>query len=96
MRRLSPRAPCTPDKLRDGGGDILQSLQDILSDGEPMAMSKAARELRDAFAAQEQSYDTTMKKVGGQLIDLIRAEPSKFKLVERPNGKQTWYFVALV
>ena len=35
-------------------------------------MSKAARELRDAFAAQDKSYDTTMKKVGGQLIDLIR------------------------
>ena len=83
-------------KLRDGGADILQSLQDILSDGEPMAMSKAAKELRDAFAAQEKSYDATMKKVGGQLIDLIRAEPSKFKLVERPHGKQTWYFVALV
>ena len=82
-------------KLRDGGGDILQSLQDILSDGEPMAMSKAARELRDAFAAQDKSYDTAMKKVGGQLIDLIRAEPRKFKLVERPHGRQTWHFVAL-
>ena len=60
-----------------------------------MAMSKAARELREAFAAQDKSYDTTMKKVGGHLIDLIRAEPRKFKVVERPHGRQTWYFVAL-
>ena len=37
--------------MRDGGADILQSLQSILSDGEPMAMSKAAKELRDEFAA---------------------------------------------
>ena len=82
-------------KLRDGGGDILLSLQDILSDGEPMAISKAARELRDAFAAQDKNYTATMSKVGGQLIDLIRAEPAKFKLVQRPHGSQMWYFVAL-
>ena len=83
-------------KLRDGGGDILQTLQNILNDEQPMAMSKAAKELRDEFVAQGKSYDTTMKTVGGQLIDLIRGEPTRFKLVERPHGKQTWCFVALV
>ena len=81
--------------MRDGGADILQSLQSILSDGDPMAMSKAAKELREEFAAAGRHNDTTMKKVGGQLIDLIRGEPSRFKLVEGPHGKQTWYFVAL-
>ena len=82
--------------MRDGGADILQTLQDILSGGEPMAMSKAAKELREEFTAQGRHYDTTMKKAGGQWTDLNRGEPTRFKLVERPHGKQTWYFVALV
>jgi hypothetical protein len=77
--------------MRDGGDLILQTLQDILRDGEPMAMSKAAKELREALV----DYDQTMKKIGGQLIDLIRGEPNKFKLVQRPHGHQTWYFVSL-
>ena len=79
-------------KLRDGGDLILQALQDILRDGEPMALSKAAKELRET----DIDYNAKMKKIGGQLIDLIRAEPSKFKLVQRPHGSQTWYFVSLV
>ena len=79
-------------KMRDGGDLILQTLQDILRDGEPMAMSKAAKELREALV----DYNQTMKKIGGQLTDLTRAEPNKFKLVQRPHGTQTWYFVSLV
>ena len=79
-------------KMRDGGDLILQTLQDILRDGEPTAMSKAAKELRETDI---DSY-AKMKKIGGQLIDLIRAEPSKFKLVQRPHGTQTWYFVSLI
>ena len=78
-------------KLRDGGDLILQALQDLLRDGEPMALSKAAKELRETAI----DYNAKMKKRGGQLIDLIRAEPSKFKLVQRPHGAQTWYFVSL-
>ena len=78
-------------KMRDGGDLILQALQDILRDGEPMALSKAAKELRET----DIDYNAKMKKIGGQLIDLIRGEPSKFKLVQRPHGSQTWYFVSL-
>ena len=78
-------------KIRDGGDLILQTLQDILRDGEPMAMSKAARELREALT----DYNQTMKRIGGQLIDSIRGEPNNFKLVQRPHCPQTWYFVSL-
>ncbi len=78
-------------KMRDGGDLILQTLQDILRDGEPMALSKAAKELRET----DIDYNAKMKKFGGQLIDLVRAEPSKFKLAQRPHGTQTWYFVSL-
>ena len=67
--------------MRDSGDLILQALQDILRDGEPMAMSKAAKELRET-----DDYNAKMKKIGGQLIDLVRAEPSKFKLVQRPHA----------
>ena len=56
-----------------------------------MALSKAAKELRETAI----DYNAKMKKIGGQLIDLVRAEPSKFKLVQRPHGSQTWYFVSL-
>ena len=56
-----------------------------------MAMSKAAKELRET----DIDYNAKMKKIGGQLIDLIRAEPAKFKLVQRPHGSQTWYFASL-
>ena len=34
-------------KMRDGGDLILQALQDILRDGKPVALSKAAKELRE-------------------------------------------------
>ena len=78
-------------KMRDGGDVILQALEDILRDGEPMAMSKAAKELRET----DIDYNGKMKKIGGQLIDLVRGEPSKIKLVQRPHGTQTWYFVSL-
>ena len=77
-------------KMCDGGDFFLQTLQDILRDGEPMAMSKAAKEFRE----MDIDYNAKMKKIGGQLIDLVRGE-TKFKLVQRPHGHQTWYFVSL-
>ncbi len=77
-------------KMRDGGDVILQALEDILRDGEPMAMSKAAKELRET----DIDYNAN-EKIGRQLIDLVRGEPAKFKLVQRPHGHQTWYFVSL-
>ena len=52
-------------KLRDGGVLMLLTLQNILSDVEPMAMSKASKELREEFAAQGKHYDTTMNKMAG-------------------------------
>ncbi len=45
-------------KMRDGGDVILQALEDILRDGEPMAMSKAAKELRET----DIDYNAKMKK----------------------------------
>ena len=61
-----------------------------------MAISKAAGELRDEFRAEGgQTYDQIMKKVGGQLIYLIRGEPAQFKLITQPHGTKNWYYVAL-
>ena len=51
--------------------------------------------LQDILRETAIDYNAKMKKIGGQLIDLIRAEPGKFKLVQRPRGSQTWYFVSL-
>jgi hypothetical protein len=36
-----------------------------------------------------------LKKTNGRLIDLIRLSEDRFKLVERPHGTQTWYYVSL-
>ena len=83
-------------KMRDGGSLILEALKRILEGEEKMAISKAAGELRDEFRAEGgQTYDQLMKKVGGQLIDLIRGEPAQFKLITQPHGTKNWYFVAL-
>ena len=61
-----------------------------------MAISKAAGELRDELRAEGgQSYDQSMKKIGGQLIDLIRGESGQFKLITQPHGTKNWYFVSL-
>ena len=46
-------------KMRDGGAVILDALQDILRDGEPMDMSKAAKELRET----DIDYNAKMKKL---------------------------------
>ncbi len=43
-----------------------------------------------------QNYDEVLKKTGGRLIDLIRLTEDRFKLVERPRGTQTWYYVSLL
>ncbi len=82
-------------KLRAGGNIILEALGRVLEGEEKMAISKAAGELRAELRADGQSYDELTKKIGGQLIDLIRGEPDKFKLITQPHGTKNWYYVSL-
>ena len=82
-------------KLARGGNEILGMVENILEGSEPMAISKVALELKEIFLQHKKDYKEILKKVGGQLIDLIRLQPDRFKLVPRPHGPQTWYFVSL-
>ena len=83
-------------KISQGGGLILTALERVLEGGEQMSMTMTARELREQMEADGQSYDLTLKKVGGRLIDLIRLAPDRFELAARARGRQqTWYFVKL-
>ena len=82
-------------KLARGGNEILGMVENILEGSAPMAISKVALELKEIFLQHKQDYKEILKKVGGQLIDLIRLQPDRFKLVPRPYGPQTWYFVSL-
>ena len=75
--------------MANGGSVVLETLEHALEGHEHMAISKAANEMREIFRQNEMDYNTTMREVGGQLIDLIRLAPEKFKLVERPHGSQT-------
>ena len=61
-----------------------------------MSISKAAAKLEEQMRSDGQDYAVVLKKTGGRLIDLIRLIGDRFKLVERPHGKQTWYYVSLV
>ena len=86
----------TNRKMELGGTVILDALAHVLEGHEKMSLSKAAGELREVFRNDGRDYNATMRKVGGQLIDLIRLDPETFELVARPHGKQqTWYFVSL-
>ncbi len=58
-------------------------------------MARTLGELRAELRADGQSYDELMKKIGGQLIDLINGETDKFKLVTQPHGTKNWYYVSL-
>ena len=83
-------------KITQGGGLILTALERVLEGGEQMSMTMAARELRAQMEADGQSYNTTLQKVGGRLIDLIRLVPDRFELVARAHGRQqTWYYVKM-
>ena len=82
-------------QIDEGGGYVLAALERVLAGEESMAMSKAGKELRKEFESDGRDYPATMKKIGGQLIDLIRMAPDLFKLVRRPHGDQMWYFVSL-
>ena len=61
-----------------------------------MSISRAAALLKEGLRSGGQSYEEVLKKTGGRLIDLIRLTGDRFELVERPHGKQTWYYVSLV
>ena len=89
-------APAQENRKLQEGASILSSLERVLEGDEKMSLSKAAGELREDMRANGQDYDATLKKVGGRLIDLIKLAPDRFKLVERPHGRQQiWYFVQL-
>ncbi len=76
-------------KMARGGTLILDTLEGVLEGVDQMAISKAANEMRDVFRNDGKDYNATLRAVGGQLIDLIRLAPDRFKLVERPHGPQT-------
>ena len=61
-----------------------------------MSLSKAAPTGKEQMRSDGQEYGEVLKKTGGRLIDLIRLTEDRFKLVERPHGTQTWYYVSLV
>ncbi len=61
-----------------------------------MSISKAAAKLEEQMRSDGQDYAVVLKKTGGRLIDLIRLTEDRFKLIERPHGTQTWYYVSLV
>jgi transposase InsO family protein len=82
-------------KMANGGTIILDALERLLAGHEQMSLSKAAIELRGVFINDGRDYPATMRKVGGQLIDLIRLVPERFKLVQQPHGTKMWYYVAL-
>jgi len=84
-------------KMRDGGNIILLTLKEILQGEDKMSLTKAAQELRAElnFRARGRDYNEIMKKIGGQLIDLIRGQPDQFKLVTQPHGTKNWYYVSL-
>jgi len=81
-------------KMARGGTQILEALEQVLEGHRVMALSKAAMEIREVFREKGSEYTQVLRQVGGQLIDLIRLHPERFKLVERPHGPQTWYFVS--
>ena len=86
-----------PAKKRLAGGPIITTLAEILEEeeGGQMSISKAAATLKEQLRSDGKNYEEVLKKTGGGLIDLIRLTEDRFKLVERPHGKQTWYYVSL-
>ncbi len=87
-----------PAKKRLAGGAIITALTTLLEEeeGGQMSISKAAAKLKEQMRSDGQEYAEVLKKTGGRLIDLIRLSEDRFKLVERPHGTQTWYYVSLV
>jgi hypothetical protein len=87
-----------PAKKRLAGGPIITTLVAILEEeeGGQMSISKAAATLKEQLRSNSQNYDLVLKKTGGRLIDLIRLTEDRFKLIERPHGTQTWYYVSLI
>ena len=87
-----------PAKKRLAGAAIITALVGFLeeSEGGKMSISRAAALLKEGLRSAGQSYEEVLKKTGGRLIDLIRLTGDRFELVERPHGKQTWYYVSLV
>ncbi len=87
-----------PAKKRLAGGPIITALVDLLEEAKDgqLSISKAAATLKEQLRSDGQNYDEVLKKTGGRLIDLIRLTEDRFKLVERPHGTQTWYYVSLL
>ncbi len=86
-----------PAKRRLAGGAIITALVEILEDAEEgrLSLSKAASTLKEQMRSSGQDYAAILKKTNGRLIDLVRLSEDRFKLVERPHGTQTWYYVSL-
>ncbi len=86
-----------PAKRRLAGGAIVTALVEILEGAEEgrLSLSKAASTLKEQMRSSGQDYAEVLKKTNGRLIDLIRLSEDRFKLVERPHGTQTWYYVSL-
>ncbi len=84
-----------PAKKRRLGTPILDALAQVLQGEEQVSLTKASGLMRAQLTADGQSYNDILKSTKASLIDLIRLDDDRFKLVERPHGKQTWYFVGL-
>ena len=87
-----------PAKKRLAGAPIITALVTILEKAEEgqLSLAKSAGFLKEELRSNGQNYDEVLKKTGGRLIDLIRLTGDRFKLVERPHGKQNWYYVSLM
>ncbi len=84
-----------PAKKKRLGTPILDALAQVLQGEEQVSLTKASGLMREQLTANGQSYNDILKSTKASLIDLIRLDDERFKLIERPHGKQTWYFVGL-
>ena len=94
---VAPAAVSTagPAKKKRLGAPILDALAQVLQGEEQVSLTKASGLMRAQLTADGQSYNDILGLTKASLIDLIRLDDERFTLVERPRGKQTWYFVAL-
>ena len=69
---------------------IISELETILDERGPrVSLASAAVEMRERIA----DYGAILEGTHSKLIDIIRLCPEHFKLVERAEGKQDWYYV---
>jgi transposase InsO family protein len=81
------------DRRKGIGAPILNALEQVLGD-EPMSLTKASGLVKDELQSSGKDYNLILKNAKAKLIDLIRLDTDRFQLVERPHGKQTWYYVS--